>query len=148
MTRLALEDVKLSDGTVIPANTGLAVSSHRMWDEKLHANPEKWDGYRFYKMREEPGKQNVAQLVSTSPDHLAFGHGMHACPGRFFAANELKILLIMIILRYDWDLPEGSSPRIFEHGFTLAGDPFLKMRIRHRAQNMDLGKVTTSAATN
>lgn len=148
MTRLALEEIKLSDGTVIPANSGLAVSSHRMWDEKLHANPEQWDGYRFYKMREEPGKQNVAQLVSTSPDHLAFGHGMHACPGRFFAANELKILLIMIIMRYDWDLPKGSSPRIFEHGFSLVGDPFLEMRIRYRPQDMDFGVASATTATN
>ncbi|ETS82300.1 hypothetical protein PFICI_07302 [Pestalotiopsis fici W106-1] len=138
MTRLALEDIKLSDGTVIPANSGLAVSSHRMWDEQVHTHPEKWDPYRFYKMREEPGKQNISQLVSTGPNHLAFGHGLHACPGRFFAANELKILLIIIILQYDWVLPEGSSHRVFEHGFTLVGDPFIEMRIRYRPQGMDL----------
>ncbi|KAF2994023.1 hypothetical protein E8E14_001934 [Neopestalotiopsis sp. 37M] len=138
MTRLALEEVELSDGTVIPANSGLAVSAHRMWDEQVHAHPEQWDPYRFYRMREEPGKQNLAQLVSTSPDHLAFGHGLHACPGRFFASNELKILLIVIILQYDWVLPEGSSPQVYEHGFTLAGDPFLEMRIKCRPQDIDL----------
>jgi len=35
-------------------------------------------------------------------NHLsAFGHGRHACPGRFFAATEMKLLLAYIIMNYD-----------------------------------------------
>ena len=45
-------------------------------------------------------------LVSTSPDYLPFGHGRHACPGRFFAANELKLLLAYMILNYDIEMLE------------------------------------------
>ncbi|KAM6512152.1 hypothetical protein FSOLCH5_009871 [Fusarium solani] len=138
MMRLALDDVKLSDGTVIPKNTGVAVSSHRMWDPSLHPNPDQWDGTRFYKMRDEPAKQNSSQLVSTSPDYLAFGHGQNACPGRFFASNEVKIALIQIILKYDFELKEGAAPQIYKHGFTLSGDPFLELRIRRRAEEVPL----------
>ncbi|RSL54937.1 hypothetical protein CEP54_009622 [Fusarium duplospermum] len=138
MMRLDLDDVKLSDGTVIPKNTGVAVSSHRMWDPSLHPNPDQWDGTRFYKMRDDPAKQNSSQLVSTSPDYLAFGHGQNACPGRFFASNEVKIALIQIILKYDFELKERASPQIYKHGFTLSGDPFLELRIRRRAEEVPL----------
>ncbi|KAM0433860.1 hypothetical protein ACHAPT_003803 [Fusarium lateritium] len=136
MTRLALEDVKLSDGTFIPKNKGVAVSSHRMWDPSLYPNPDQWDGTRFYNMRDEPGKQNSSQLVSTSPDYLAFGYGQNACPGRFFASNEVKVALIQIILKYDFELMEGASPKIYKHGFTLSGDPFLELRIRRRTEEV------------
>lgn len=132
--RLAVQDVKLSDGTFIPKNTGVAVSSHRMWDPTLHPNPDQWDGYRFYKIREEPGKQNASQLVSTGPDYLAFGHGQNACPGRFFASNEVKIALIQIIMKYDFELEKDASPQIYKHGFTLSGDPFINLRIKRREE--------------
>ncbi|KAM5369730.1 hypothetical protein ACJZ2D_008877 [Fusarium nematophilum] len=109
-----------------------------MWDAGTHTNPDEWDGYRFYRMREDPGKQNVSQLVATSPDHLAFGHGMHACPGRFFATNEVKIALVHIIMKYDWELVKGTAPRVLKHGFTLTGDPSLEMKIRRRKEEMEI----------
>lgn len=43
-------------------------------------------------MREQAETETEALLVTTSPNHLAFGHGKHACPGRFFAATEIKII--------------------------------------------------------
>jgi cytochrome P450 len=48
-------------------------------------------------------KANYA-LVSTSADYQPFGHGRHACPGRFFAANELKLLLAYMVLNYDIEM--------------------------------------------
>ncbi|KAI1076229.1 cytochrome P450 [Whalleya microplaca] len=39
---------------------------------------------------------------------LGFGFGKHACPGRFFALNELKIFVAHIVLHYDIEhLVEG-----------------------------------------
>lgn len=138
MRRIALEDVKLSDGTLISKNQTLAVSSHSMWDANIHDNPDAWDGYRFYKMRESPSQKTTAQLVTTTPEHLAFGHGKHACPGRFFAANEIKIALIYLLLRYDWKLPDGAVPKARVSGFSLGTDPTLKMMIRRRQEEMDI----------
>jgi cytochrome P450 len=31
----------------------------------------------------------------------SFGHGRHACPGRFFAATEMKLLVAYIMMNYD-----------------------------------------------
>ncbi|KAJ6258873.1 Cytochrome P450 monooxygenase paxP [Drechslerella dactyloides] len=40
-------------------------------------------------------------MVTVTEDFPVFGVGVHACPGRFFAANELRILIAWFILRYD-----------------------------------------------
>lgn len=138
MRRIARQPVTLSDGTTIPKGGAIAVSSHRMWDPSIHANPEKWDGYRFLRMRDTPGRENMAQLVSTSADHLAFGHGAHSCPGRFFAANETKIALVYLLLKYEWRLPQGVEPKVRKFGFSLGTDPVLGMEYRGREAEIEL----------
>ncbi|OJI79583.1 hypothetical protein ASPTUDRAFT_78935 [Aspergillus tubingensis CBS 134.48] len=134
MRRMALKEVKLSDGTVIPKNGMLAVSAHKLWDDDTYENAASWDGYRFYRVRDDPQRQTQTQLVTTAPENLAFGHGKHACPGRFFVANEVKIVLIYLLLRYDWKLLEGTVPRIFSGGFGMALDPTLKIKVRRRRE--------------
>jgi cytochrome P450 len=63
--------------------------------------PTEFDGFRFANLRAMEGKENKHQFVSTSPDSLSFGHGSHACPGRFFAGNEIKLILIEALRMYD-----------------------------------------------
>ncbi|KAF8145980.1 hypothetical protein K438DRAFT_1629082, partial [Mycena galopus ATCC 62051] len=41
------------------------------------------------------------QMVSTVVDHLPFGTGKHACPGRFFAVTELKAMMAHLVMNYD-----------------------------------------------
>jgi cytochrome P450 len=44
-------------------------------------------------------------------DHfLAWGHGRHACPGRFFAAHLMKIMLAHVLVNYDITA-EGPRPK-------------------------------------
>lgn len=38
---------------------------------------------------------------STADDIISPGHGRHACPGRFFASAEIKIILIGLLQNYD-----------------------------------------------
>lgn len=89
----------------------------------------------------EPGKENTSQLVSTTPEHMGFGHGVHACPGRFFAANEVKIALIFILLNYDWKLPEGVKPKIQEFGINLNTDTTVEILVRKREDDFDLSGI-------
>ncbi|EXJ89073.1 hypothetical protein A1O3_02137 [Capronia epimyces CBS 606.96] len=138
LQRLVLDDVKLSDGTLLKRNSVCAVASTRHWDPEYYDNPEQFDAYRFLKMRAEPGKENVAQFVSTSPNHLGFGHGQHACPGRFFASNEIKIIMCHILLKYDWRLIEGQQPKSIVYGFLLAADHSTKLEIRRRQEEIDI----------
>lgn len=105
-----------------------------MWDLKYYENPEKFDGYRFLRMRATD--ERSAQLVSTSISHPAFGHGQHACPGRFFAANEIKIALAHMLLKYEWKLPEGFDPKPISHGMNLLPDPSATLLIRRRNEEV------------
>lgn len=42
-------------------------------------------------------------------DSLEFGHGSHACPGRFFATAVLKCTLAAILQNYDLRFREGEG---------------------------------------
>ncbi|KAL4790515.1 cytochrome P450 [Aspergillus venezuelensis] len=138
MRRMADKTFKLSDGTVVPKNSQIFVPANQ-WDETLYPSPYKFDPYRFLKLREQPGHETSAQLVSPSPEHMGFGFGKHACPGRFFAANELKIALCHILLKYDFRLPEGEKePKPIIRGTGMIAHPMAKMEIRRREPEIEL----------
>ena len=48
---------------------------------------------------------------TTSNEYLAFGHGRNACPGRFFAASELKLILAYALFNYDIKVTPGRRPK-------------------------------------
>ncbi|KAI8990629.1 cytochrome P450 [Trametes punicea] len=113
LTRKALKDVRLHDGTLIPRGSILLVAADATHhDDSIYADADVFDPFRFSRMREQDGEALKYQFVNTSLDYISFGHGKHACPGRFFAANELKSLLAYIILNYDMKLSgDGSRPK-------------------------------------
>ncbi|KAF8428991.1 cytochrome P450 [Tirmania nivea] len=68
--------------------------------------------------------------VTTADHYLSFGHGKHACPGRFFGVIEIKMLLNYCLLNYEIQSTERAPPQ-----FVLANQapPFnivIKMRKR------------------
>lgn len=138
MRRYALRDTKLPDGTRIPKGTKLMVSANQSWDPSLYPKPLEFDPYRFVKLREQGGQESTATFVSTSPSLLAFGHGRQACPGRFFANNELKIALVHILLKYDIKAVKGSRPDTVNCGLFYAIDPSVKIAIRRRKEEVEL----------
>ncbi|KAF4880297.1 Cytochrome P450 monooygenase 1 [Colletotrichum siamense] len=138
MGRIADADVHLSDGTVIPKGMKVAVANTSRNDPTIYENPLEFDGYRFLRMRQTPGKENQAHFVTTSPDSLGFGHGQHACPGRFFAANEVKIAMCHLLLKYDLELVPGSDSSVQVHGFNLNSNRGAKIRVRRRKEEINL----------
>lgn len=49
--------------------------------------------------------------MTVTKENMGFGYGRHACPGRFFAATEIKLIVARILLDYDLKLPEGQTER-------------------------------------
>lgn len=43
---------------------------------------------------------------------MTFGHGPHACPGRFFAMYEVKVVLVELLRNYDIRLVGGVDMSI------------------------------------
>ncbi|KAK1625299.1 cytochrome P450 [Colletotrichum phormii] len=122
MGRIADADVQLSDGTVIPKAMKCAVANTSRHDPAIYENP-----------LEKPGA-----FVTTGPDSLGFGHGQHACPGRFFAANEVKIAMCHLLLKYDLELVPGSDCSVQAHGFSLNWNTGAKIRVRRRKEEVNL----------
>ncbi|EGO05393.1 hypothetical protein SERLA73DRAFT_174534 [Serpula lacrymans var. lacrymans S7.3] len=131
MLRKAVKDFTLADGTFIPAGTMIAVAtSPTHHDKEIYKNPDVFDPSRFINDKQE-GKQASDQMVSTSPSYLAFGHGKNACPGRFFAATELKAMLAHIVTTYDIKFKdEGVRPA--NVNFSIANLPNEKAHIMFR----------------
>ncbi|ATY61274.1 trichothecene C-8 hydroxylase [Cordyceps militaris] len=138
MIRFIKESFTLSDGTRLRKGEKLGVTLTHLRAASNHADPDRWDAYRWVRMRDDPARQNAAHLVSTTPEHSAFGHGQHACPGRFFAANEIKVALLGILIKYDFELPADTLPQVYENGLSLVSDPMVSMRFRRRDAEIDL----------
>jgi hypothetical protein len=100
VSRMTLKDFTFSDGTMIPKGQMVSVpgwATHQndvsipflpflpeqSVTEVLQAfyeNPEEFDGFRFFNLREKDEQDGVTkyQMVNTSIDYVAFGHGKHA----------------------------------------------------------------------
>lgn len=59
--------------------------------------------------RSRPDRARQA-WITTSQEYLSFGGGRNSCPGRFFAAAELKLLLAYMLLNYDFEYQETRLP--------------------------------------
>ncbi|KAI2488420.1 CypX Cytochrome P450 [Pyrenophora tritici-repentis] len=111
---VAKQGVIIPDGTHVEYGNTISCPWAQMAVEpNFTDNPNVYDAFRYSREREAyeamsaEEKRNVDVLkmkqrgmVATSTQHLPFGHGRHACPGRFFVAYELKILFAELLLNY------------------------------------------------
>lgn len=137
MRRFVKEDMTLPNGIALKKGSRLSVDGYRMSDPELHNEPEVYRPFRFYEMRSQPGGEHMAQLSATSVDHLGFGHGEHSCPGRFFAANEIKIALCHLIIKYEWKLAPDTSITPNTKGMVSKASPSATILVRKR-DNIEL----------
>ncbi|KAG5974946.1 hypothetical protein E4U55_007958 [Claviceps digitariae] len=137
MGRHAHADMTLLDGTFIPKGSLISISPEHLSNPAIYDNPSEWQGARFFNKRQEPGHEQTSQLAATGPDHLGFGFGQYACPGRHVAATELKMVLAHLVLKYDIRVHD-RKPQIRIHGFTTLADQQVKVEVRRRTEEIDL----------
>ncbi|KAF8875327.1 cytochrome P450 [Gymnopilus junonius] len=114
MNRKILQNFTFSNGITLPAGTEVAIASYETHlDDKNYDRAHEFQGFRFSNMPHE-GEGLKHQFVSMAPNYYTFGMGRHTCPGRFFAVNELKAMLVYILLNYDVKFPnDGPRPDNF-----------------------------------
>ncbi|KAI0072121.1 cytochrome P450 [Panus rudis PR-1116 ss-1] len=134
LTRRAMRDYSLSDGTLIAAGSFVSAASWFMHhDNEYYEDANTFKPWRFANINGNNDEGAKHQASSTSPEYMAFGHGKHACPGRFFAVNELKVLLAHLVMTYDMKLEnEGKMPDDFIFHLSLLPDPKVKVLFRRR----------------
>ncbi|KAH6657514.1 cytochrome P450 [Truncatella angustata] len=115
--RKVLRTFTLLDGRVIPAGVTIEIPATAISsDPDVFPNADQYDPLRFYKMRQQAKESSnesgaLNQFVSVSANSLNFGYGRHACPGRFFAANEIKMIFANALMKYDFKLANGETER-------------------------------------
>ncbi|CAE7025952.1 hypothetical protein CFE70_003690 [Pyrenophora teres f. teres 0-1] len=112
--RTVMKGFTLSNGQYIPQGVIIETPAAAVYtDGEYYSNPEIFDGYRSFNLRASGNAADIArnQFVTTNELNLNFGYGRHACPGRFFATNEIKMVLARMILEYDMKMPDGQTER-------------------------------------
>ncbi|KAL1670258.1 cytochrome P450 [Schizophyllum commune] len=114
LTRKARETFQLSDGTVIPRGTYVTVAKASIQHDKAYFDdPDTFDPWRFAKAAESRDsglREKEDELVYTSLTDLGFGHGRTACPGRFFAAMQMKMMMAHLVYHYEITFAPGGTP--------------------------------------
>lgn len=110
MHRVMLESYTMRDGTTLQRDAHISVPVNAIQnDPEVTPKPEEFDGDRYYKLRQQEGEGHLHQFSTTSEKILNFGHGTYSCPGRFFASLEIKIILVRLIMDFDFKFPEGQG---------------------------------------
>ncbi|KAI1322259.1 ent-kaurene oxidase [Xylariaceae sp. FL0255] len=116
----------------IPAKTKIMIPVEPIQhDESVYSDATSFKPFRFAKPMSGTGGGAGSPLLATKDSEyypqqqgnrkssatiddafLGFGFGIHACPGRFFALNELKIFVATMVLNYDLQpLPERPKAK-------------------------------------
>ncbi|KAG5651807.1 hypothetical protein H0H81_007330 [Sphagnurus paluster] len=134
MSRKVLKDFTFSDGTLVPAGHTVAVPNCAMHhDEDNYGDPNNFDGFRFANLRESEDSSSKYQMVTLNSNYMVFGYGRHACPGRFFAVNEIKALMVHVLLNYDVSFETNRGrPEDTWFGTLSAPDPSISVMFRKR----------------
>ncbi|KAF9047874.1 cytochrome P450 [Panaeolus papilionaceus] len=139
LLRRAMQDFTFSNGVTIPRGTLIGASipeAHRA--ENVYSNPNQFDPLRYLKLatketQNNPESKKKYDITSVGLNSLIFGYGRHACPGRFFAAVELKLMLAYVVTHYDIKLEkEGKRPADISFGLNLLPNPFASVLFRKR----------------
>ena len=115
--KVMVDGVKTEDGILLPKGAMVSILARpAQCDEGNFEDPYKFDPFRFSRMRANNAssddhnskKDKGANLsfISTSPHYLPFGHGRHACPGRFTIDFELKMMIAYLLTNYELEFPK------------------------------------------
>lgn len=110
--KVMVDGIVTEDGIKLPKGAYISFLGHPLQcDAASFEEPFEYDPFRFSRAREaaadhegRPGLRNFS-FVSTSPQHLPFGHGNHSCPGRFLVDFELKMIIAYVLMNYDMEFP-------------------------------------------
>ncbi|KAK4031299.1 cytochrome P450 [Parachaetomium inaequale] len=116
--RLVLSPIRLSNGFVIPAGTHIcAASDARSRDPAPYEAPLEFRPLRFYhppsgEAAGGGGEVDAANLFSSVANGDSwFGVGRQACPGRWYASAQIKLVLCLLLTEYEFKFPDGQTAR-------------------------------------
>jgi len=134
--------VDLPSGEHLPYGCKVGITNWAIHhDEAFYHDALRYRPFRFsdaqnaaevdglYRKDETP--KGASSMVSTGDFYLAFSHGRHACPGRFFASHHLKSQIAQILLKYDIE-PIAERPENVWFNNLIGPPMWSKLRVRRR----------------
>jgi cytochrome P450 len=141
LRKVMKKGVITEDGTELPKGAVISILAHPIQhSEELFEKPYCFDPFRFSRLRESAEtKTGNLNFVSTGPQFLPFGHGKHACPGRFLVDFELKMIMAYVLMNYDIKYPdEYQGKRPPNRWLTEANMPPVGARIMVKRRKVSL----------
>jgi cytochrome P450 len=114
-----------SCGPLLPKGTLIAFANNRFDMSTVPShNPDDFDGFRHARLRNAGTGESKYQLLTPSSESLTWGYGIHACPGRLFAATEIKLIVIHLLTRFQLRLgSHRNRPPSSSYDFQIMPDP-------------------------
>ncbi|KAM0808340.1 putative Cytochrome P450 [Seiridium cardinale] len=132
-TVVAPNGIKTPSGIHVPRGARVCAQSYPVFhDPDLYSHPYEFRPFRFAEKRTSGGEGTYIEKArqawaTTSTEYTAFGHGRHACPGRFFASSELKLMLAYILMNFDFEMQEKRPDNVW---FGMNRMPPMKATLR------------------
>ncbi|PPQ75528.1 hypothetical protein CVT24_013234 [Panaeolus cyanescens] len=95
------EDIEFDGIKVKKGDFLLYSTADAHMDEKIYTNPEEYDPGRYLPGREEDKKEAFA--------FVGWGAGRHPCAGMKVAKLEIKLVMAIILLGYEYELVDGTG---------------------------------------
>ncbi|KAK9792200.1 putative Cytochrome P450 [Seiridium cardinale] len=141
--RCALQPFSLSDGTKVGVGDWACAPSGAINNNaEYYPSPQEFSGFRFVDPKillEMDGITPSAAMQSkptkiTDADYsfLMWGTGRMACPGRFYAAAFMKVVVAQLIMNYDFTLMKPNAPRWITWRTAKIPRPWTKMAFSKR----------------
>ncbi|OQV11206.1 hypothetical protein CLAIMM_15075 [Cladophialophora immunda] len=96
-----------------------------------------FDGRRFLRLRESnKAGESAFKMGMATEDSLGFGLGSQACPGRFFAVNQMKLMLSKLLTRWELTLEKdgkeyrGGRPKYQYYDFSVVPPSEYGMKLK------------------
>lgn len=126
--RSVRQRVTFDDGfTLEPGTQVVFPAYYAHTDPKRYPDPDTFQPYRFL----NSNKEGCESFVTVNTGFLNFGIGQHACPGRHYAALQIKTILIDLLRNYDMRfVPEAGRPELLARNMSIVPDPQAKIQMR------------------
>ncbi|POR31667.1 Cytochrome P450 monooxygenase [Tolypocladium paradoxum] len=138
LARLVLKPYTFSNGLHVPKGSFIFTPNSPLFeDEQFYKDPKHFDGLRFARMRDDPKNKAACPMTATSEHSMHFGIGRHACPGRFMVSDEVKLVMVHLLLNYDFAIEDfGPRPQNVAFGKFMLPDMQAKVWLRKSKQTV------------
>ncbi|KAH8828909.1 cytochrome P450 [Flagelloscypha sp. PMI_526] len=137
-SRRVLKPFTFSNGQIIPPGFEVVVPAKAIHlDKSNYENPREFRPFRFSDMDldsvEEEVESDTRSFVAISKTFTLFGApGRHNCPGRFFAATEIKLVMAYLVINFDMRFKNGKRPENHVLGPALSANETAQVLFKKR----------------